>query len=85
MFKISEKWVESWYMDIVKNLKDYKLSHKQKIFAGFLKENVDSYTCNEAITNRAFMREYFAPDNDFVIYSTAVAEPAALLIRRNVG
>jgi len=68
-------------MDIVKNLKDYKLNHKQRIFAGFLKEKVDSYTCNEAIKNKAYLRKRFSPTNDFVIYNTAVACHARLLTR----
>lgn len=68
-------------MYIVKNLKDYHLSHKQRIFAGYLKDNVDSYVCLEKVTNRTAMRRYFAPDNDFTIYTTAIAEPALLLAR----
>ena len=68
-------------MYIVKNLKDYQLSHKQRIFAGYLKDNVDSFVCYEKITNRAAMRQYFAPDNTIVEYSTAIGEPAELLAR----
>ena len=68
-------------MYIVKNLKDYQLSHKQRIFAGYLKDNVDSYVCYEKITNRSAMRNYFAPENDFVEYCTGIAEPAQLLTR----
>ena len=68
-------------MYIVKNLKDYNLSHKQRIFAGFLKDNVDSYICYEKITNRNALRKYFAPDNDFLTYTTAIAEPAELIVR----
>ncbi len=68
-------------MYIVKNLKDYQLSHKQRIFAGYLKDNVDSYVCYEKITNRMAIRKYFAPSNDFVEYSTAIGEPAELLVR----
>lgn len=71
-------------MDIIKNLKDYKLSHKQKIFAGFLKENVSTYNCSEKITNKAYIRRYFSPDNDFLIYSTAVADPARMIQRKIV-
>jgi len=71
-------------MDIVKNLKDYRLSHKQKIFAGVLKENVSTYNCSEKITNKAYIRKYLSPDNDFLIYSTALADPARLLTRKAV-
>jgi len=72
-------------MYIVKNLKDYQLSHKQRIFAGFLKDNVDSMVCYEKITNKDAMRRYFAPTNDFVEYCTAIAEPAELLARAFAG
>lgn len=72
-------------MYIVKNLKDYQLSHKQRIFAGYLKDNVDSYVCFEKITNRMAMRKYFAPDNEFNEYSTAIGEPADLIARAFVS
>ena len=72
-------------MYIVKNLKDYQLSHKQRIFAGYLKDNVDSFVCYEKITNRMAMRKYFAPDNDFYEYSTAIDEPAELIARAFVS
>lgn len=65
-------------MDIVKNLKDYALTHKQRVFAGFLKEQVTTYNCNEKITNKAYLRKYFSPDNEFTIYSTGVADPSLL-------
>ena len=63
-------------MYIVKNLKDYDLSHKQRIFAGYIKYNVDSFVCYEKVTNRLAMRKYFAPDNSYEIYTTAMADPA---------
>lgn len=62
-------------MYIVKNLKDYDLSHKQRIFAGYIKDNVDSYVCYEKVTNRNALRKYFAPNNEYMIYTTAIAEP----------
>ena len=68
-------------MYIVKNLKDYQLSHKQRIFAGYLKDNVDSFVCYEKITNRSAMRKYFSAYNDFIEYCTAIGEPAELLSR----
>lgn len=71
-------------MDIIRNLKDFKLSHKQKVFAGFLKENISTYSSSEKITNKAYLRKYFSPENDFLIYSTAVADPAKLLVRKVV-
>lgn len=70
-------------MDIIKNLKDYNFTPKQKIFASFLKENISSYSCEEKITNKAFLRKYFSPENDFTIYATGVADPT-LLLRRAV-
>jgi len=72
-------------MDIVKNLKDYKMNHKQRVFAGFLKENITSYSCVEKITNKAYMKQYFGPENDFLVYCTAVADPAMLLQRKAVS
>lgn len=66
-------------MDIIKNLKDYKLNSKQKIFASFLKDNISSYTCSEQITNKAYLKKYFSPENDFTIYCTGVADPRLLL------
>lgn len=71
-------------MDIIKNLKDYHLSHKQKIFAGYLKENISSYSCSEKISNKNYIRRYFSPDNDFLIYTTAMADPALLITRKAV-
>ena len=72
-------------MYIVKNLKDYDLSHKQRIFAGYIKDNVDSFVCYEKITNRIAMRNYFAPDNNYEIYTTAMADPAFLNKRAVAG
>lgn len=68
-------------MDIVKNLKDFDLNSKQRIFASYLKENISSYSCSEQITNKAYLRKYFSPANDFTIYSTGVADPTLLLRR----
>ena len=72
-------------MYIVKNLKDYDLSQKQRIFAGYIKDNVDSFVCYEKVTNRVALRKYFAPDSDYVIYSTAVADPATFVKRAIAG
>ena len=58
-------------MDIIKNLKDYKLSLRQRIFAGYLSEKICSYTCSEQIKNKEFMRRYFSPDVEYTVYSTA--------------
>ncbi len=65
-------------MDIIKNLKDYKFSVKQRIFAGFLSDKIASYTCSERITNKRLMRQYFAPDNEYTVYATAVADATCL-------
>lgn len=72
-------------MYIVKNLKDYDLSLKQRCFAGYIKDNVDSFVCLEKVTNRSAMRKYFAPDNDYEIYTTAIADPALLAKRAIAG
>ena len=66
-------------MDIIKSLKDYSLTPKEKIFTSYLKENISSYTCSEKITNPNYLREYFSPDDDFLIYSTGVADPNLIL------
>ena len=58
-------------MDIIKNLKDYKLSLRQRIFAGYLSEKISSYTCSEQINNKEYMRRYFSPDHEYTVYSTA--------------
>ncbi len=68
-------------MDIIKNLKDYKLTTQQKIFASVLKENIRSYSCSEKITNKVYLRKYFSPENDFTIYTTEVADPRLMLRR----
>ena len=72
-------------MYIVKNLKDYELSQKQRIFAGYIKDNVDSFVCYEKVTNRTAMRNYFAPDNDYEIYTTAIADPAFISTKAVAG
>lgn len=68
-------------MEIVKNLKDYGLTPRQRIFASYLRENISSYSCVEKITNKSYLRSYFAPENDFTIYATGVADPRLLLRR----
>ena len=72
-------------MYIVKNLKDYELSHKQRIFAGYIKDNIDSFVCYEKVTNQSALRRYFAPDNDYQIYTTAIGDPASLTKRAIAG
>ena len=66
-------------MDIIKNLKDYSLTTKEKIFVSFLKENLSSYSCVEKITNPEYVKEHLKPENDFVVYATGVADPSLLL------
>ncbi|MBE7711021.1 MAG: hypothetical protein E7Z92_02645 [Cyanobacteria bacterium SIG31] len=61
------------------------MSQKQRIFAGYIKDNVDSFVCYEKVTNRNALRKYFASDNDYEIYSTAIADPALLLKRAIAG
>ena len=72
-------------MYIVKNLKDYQLSHKQRIFAGYLKDNVDSYVCLEKVTNRSALRKYFAPNRDIIEYTTALGESPDYIARAFVS
>ena len=68
-------------MYIVKNLRDYELSHKQRIFAGYIKDNVDSHVCYEKITSRSALRKYFAPNDMYFEYTTAIADPDQLRIK----
>ncbi len=72
-------------MYIVKSLKDYELSNKQRIFAGYIKDNIDSFVCYEKITNRMAIRKYFAPDADYNVYTTAIADPSLLAKRVLAG
>ena len=72
-------------MYIVKSLEDYDLSYEQRIFAGYIKDNVDSFVCCEKITNRAALRKYFAPAGDYLVYTTAIADPALLVKRAIAG
>lgn len=69
-------------MDIIKNLKDYKMNSEQQVFAGYLKSHLNSYSCREKITNPAYLAEYFEPENDFLVYCTAVADPTMLRSRQ---
>jgi len=71
-------------MDIIKNLKDYQLSHKQRVFASFLKENISTYSCSEKITNKAYLRKYFSPENDFTPYSVGCSADPSRLLKRNI-
>ena len=50
-----------------------------------MKDNVDSFVCYEKVTNRLAMRKYFAPDNNYEIYTTAMADPALLAKRAIAG
>ena len=68
-------------MKIVKTLKDCKLTHKQQVFAGYIKDKVESYVCYAPITNRAYMRQYLTADDDLLMYTTAVAAPPQTLLR----
>lgn len=70
-------------MDIIKSLKDYKFSHKQRIFAGFVKNYADSDTCIEKIRNRQFIFQHVSAQNNLLMYSTAVFEPVMLCRHRD--
>lgn len=70
-------------MDIVKNLKDYPWTMQQKVFASFLKESVNSYSCTVQVKNKEFIKHYYSPANNFTVYCTGVADPR-LLLRRAV-
>lgn len=70
-------------MDVIKILADYDVPAQQKIFVSFLKENLNSYSCSEKITNPSYLTKYCEPENDFTIYATGLADPR-LLLRRAV-
>jgi hypothetical protein len=70
-------------MEIIKNINDYKFSAQQRVFASFLKENLSSYTCDEKITNIAYLKKYFSPEHDFTIYSTGIVDANLLLRKAN--
>ncbi|MBR2429985.1 hypothetical protein IKB17_00790 [bacterium] len=61
------------------------MSHKQRIFAGYIKDNVDSFVCYEKVTNRIAMRKYFTSDCNYEIYTTAIADPSFLQKRAIAG
>ena len=59
-------------MHIVKDLNDYKLSRKQRVFVDFISDNIGTYCSYEKIKNVNYMRKYAAPLNEFVAYNMAL-------------
>lgn len=66
-------------MDIIKNLKDYKLTTTERIMSGYLQNKADMAVCVEKIVNKEFIMQFLEPKNEFLIYTTAVANPAMVL------
>ncbi|MDD3237390.1 MAG: hypothetical protein PHV37_04765 [Candidatus Gastranaerophilales bacterium] len=62
-------------MYIVKDLNDFELNSKQRIFVDFIKDTVATSCSYEKIKNRAYQKKYASRKNDFVIYNTQSAYP----------
>lgn len=57
-------------MHIVKTLNDYVKTDLDKEAFEALKPKLKNETCYVAVKNREFLKSYFAPLNDFVVYTT---------------
>ncbi len=58
-------------MYIVKDLNDFTLNKKQRIFVDFISDKIGTYFCYEKIKNKAYLKKNIVPANDFVIYNDA--------------
>lgn len=59
-------------MYIVKDLNDYKLNSKQRVFVDFIQDKVGTYFSHEKIRNVKYIKQYVSPVNDFVIYNNTL-------------
>ena len=59
-------------MEIIKLLKDYPKTKKQKSLSTYLIQELDTQICREKIKNKKFMIKYIQPLNDFIIHTTAL-------------
>lgn len=59
-------------MEIIKLLKDYPKTKKQKSLSTYLIQELDTQICREKIKNKKFMIRYIQPLNDFIIHTTAL-------------
>ncbi len=59
-------------MYIVKDLNDFRLSKKQRVFVDFISDKIGTYSSYEKIKNIDYMRKYVSPHNDFLAYASAL-------------
>ncbi len=59
-------------MEIIKLLKDYPKTRRQKALSTYLIQELDTQICREKIKNKKFMIKYLQPINDFIIHTTAL-------------
>ncbi len=59
-------------MEIIKLLKDYPKTKRQKALSTYLTQELDTQICREKIKNKKFMIQYLKPLNDFIIHTTAL-------------
>lgn len=70
-------------MHIVKDLNDYKLNRKQRVFVDFIADRIGSYCSCEKIKNAAYLRKYVTPVNEFVTYNNATPSLAVRRLKIN--
>ncbi len=59
-------------MEIIKLLKDYPKTKRQKALSTYLNQELDTQICREKIKNKKFMIQYLQPINNFIIHTTAL-------------
>lgn len=59
-------------MYIVKDLNDYELSSKQRVFVDFIQDKIGTYCSYEKIKNTEYIKKYVSPINDFLVYNTSL-------------
>ncbi len=58
-------------MYIVKDLNDFTLNKKQRVFVDFISDKIGTYFSYEKIRNREYIKKSLAPKNEFVSYNNA--------------
>lgn len=59
-------------MYIVKDLNDYELNPKQRVFVDFIQDKIGTYSSHEKIKNTEYIKKYVSPINDFLVYNTTL-------------
>lgn len=62
-------------MHIVKDLNDFNLNSRQRVFVDFIRDKIGSSCSYEKIKNTAYKRQYAEPLNDIVAYNLQSAYP----------